>query len=293
MNKKNRIKDGNLFNTVAHIILIIQCAFILLPLILCISISVSDQASIYKYGYTFIPKKLNFEAYAYVFKNGLTLFHSFGVTVIVTALGTVFSLLVTAMYAYVVSRRDFKGRKFFNYFMFFPMLFSGGLVATYLWQTQIGMYNNLACLIVPMAFNSWNCIILRTFLQTSVPFEIIESGKIDGAGEYRIFFKLIVPIAVPGLATIALFAALSYWNDWYTPLVYIRNENLYGLQFYLQRIMTNVQVALSGKVQTTINVPSESVRMVLCVIAIGPIVLAYPFCQKFLIKGITIGSVKG
>ena len=113
--KKNRIKDGKLFNTVAHIILIIQCAFILLPLILCISISVSDQASIYKYGYTFIPQKLNFEAYTYVFKNGSTLFHSFGVTVIVTALGTVFSLLVTAMYAYVVSRRDFKGRKFFNY----------------------------------------------------------------------------------------------------------------------------------------------------------------------------------
>lgn len=293
MNEKVKNKRGFSFDAFVHIIMIIYCALILLPLILCISISMSDQNAIYQYGYTFIPRKLSFEAYEYVFKNGAALFHSFGITVMVTAIGTVFALLVMALYAYVVSRRDFGGRKFFNYFMFFPMLFNGGLVATYLWQTQIGMYNNLACLIVPMAFNSWNCIILRTFLQTSIPFEIIESGKIDGAGEYRIFFKLIVPISVPGLATIALFTALMYWNDWYTPLIYIRNENLYGLQFFLQRIMTNVQVALSGKVQATIDVPSESVRMVLCIIAIGPIILAYPFCQKFLIKGITVGSVKG
>lgn len=288
-------KEGICFNLLANLWFIFLCTTIIIPLWLCVTISISDATDIIKNGYSLFPGKISFEAYRYILANGAEILNAYKVTIIVTVLGTFFGCLVTAMYAYAVYRPDFKGRKFFNYFIFIPTLFSGGLVATYLWNTSIGLYDNYAVLIIPMLINAWNVIMLRAFFQTSIPFSLIESAKLDGAGEFNVFFRIACPISVPGIATIALFLALNYWNDWYTSLIYIRSEELYGIQFYLQRIMKNLQMLTSGAVTeaSSIDVPKESVRMAICLVAIGPIIAAYPFVQKYLVKGLTVGAVKG
>lgn len=288
-------KEGICFNLLTNLWFIFLCATIIIPLWLCVTISLSDTTEIIKNGYSLFPKNLSLEAYRYIMANGREILNAYKVTIFVTVAGTVLGSLVTGMYAYAVYRPDFAGRKFFNYFIFIPTLFGGGLVASYLWNTSIGLYDNYAALIIPGLMNAWNVIMLRAFFQTSIPFSLIESAKLDGAGEFRIFFKIACPISVPGIATIALFLALGYWNDWYTYLIYIRNEDLYGLQFYLQRIMKNLQMLTSAAVTntTSVDVPSESVRMAICLVAIGPIIAAYPFVQKYLVQGLTVGAVKG
>ena len=288
-------KEGICFNLLANLWFIFICASVIIPLWLCVTISISDATDIVKNGYSLFPGKISFEAYKYITANGGEILNAYKVTIIVTVVGTLLGCLVTSMYAYAVYRPDFKGRKFFNYFIFIPTLFSGGLVATYLWNTSIGLYDNYAVLIVPMLINAWNVIMLRAFFQTSIPFSLIESAKLDGAGEFNVFFRIACPISIPGIATIALFLALNYWNDWYTSLIYIRSEKLYGIQFYLQRIMKNLQMLTSGTVADngSIDVPKESVRMAICLVAIGPIIAAYPFVQKYLVKGLTVGAVKG
>lgn len=287
-------KNGLVFNIVVNLIFILATITILVPLFLCVSVSLSDSKALFEFGYTIFPKRVSFEAYQYVAKNMSTILQAYKISFFVTVVGTAIALLVTSMYAYVVSRRDFKGRVFFNYFAFVPMLFNGGLVSTYLWYVSIGLFNNIWVLILPTAFNAWYCIVLRSFFSTGVPVSLIESAKLDGAGEIRIFCKIVLPISVPGMATIALISALGKWNDWYTPLIYIRNEDLYGIQFYLKNIMTNLQMALSdSSISTNESMPVESARMAMCLIAIGPMIFIYPFVQRYFVKGLTIGAVKG
>lgn len=291
---KNLKKNGLVFNIVVNLIFIFAVITIIAPLLLCISISISDSNALFEYGYTMFPKKVSFEAYGYIANNLSTLLQAYKISIIVMFAGTALSLVVTSMYAYVTSRRDFKGRVFFNYFGFMPMLFGGGLVATYMWYVSIGLFDNIWVLILPSAFNAWYCIILRSFFSTGVPISLIESAKLDGAGEIYIFYKIVWPISLPGIATVALISALGKWNDWYTPLIYIRNENLYGIQFYLQNIMTNLQMALSdSSVSSSASIPVESARMAMCLMAIGPIIFIYPFVQKYFVKGLTIGAIKG
>lgn len=288
-------KEGICFNLITNLWFIFLCATIIIPLWLCLTISISDSAEIIRNGYSLFPRKISMEAYKYIVANGSAILNAYKVTIFVTVVGTILGSLITGMYAYAVYRPDFKGRKFFNYFIFIPTLFSSGLVASYLWNTSIGLYDNYAALIVPSLVNTWNVIMLRAFFQTSIPFSLIESAKLDGAGEFTVFFKIACPISVPGIATIALFLALGYWNDWYTYLIYIRSEKLYGIQFYLQRIMKNLQMLTSASITSTTNVdvPSESVRMAICLVAIGPIIAAYPCVQKYLVQGLTVGAVKG
>lgn len=217
----------------------------------------------------------------------------------VTVVGTIISLLFMSFYAYAVSRKSFKYRNFFAFFAFFTMLFNGGLVPTYIVVTQLmGLKDTVWALILPLAVNAFYIMILRTFYSTSVPDAIIESGKIDGAGEFRIFLKLVLPLSLPGLATIGLFSTLGYWNDWFNALLYIDNPNLVPLQSMLMRIETSMQFIMQNASNSSLSLealrslPQDTSRMAMVVLATLPIIFAYPFFQRYFISGLTIGAVK-
>lgn len=283
------------FNLIAGIFAIL-CVF---PFLFVVIISLTDEGSLANNGYRLIPEKWSFGAYRYVFDMGDTLLRSYGVTIFVTVVGTIISLLFMAFYAYAVSRKSFRYRNFFSFFAFFTMLFNGGLVPTYIIVTQLmGLKDTIWALILPLAVNAFYIMILRTFYSTSVPDAIIESGKIDGAGEFRIFLKLVLPLSLPGLATIGLFSTLGYWNDWFNALLYIDNPNLVPLQSMLMRIETSMQFIMQNASNSSIslealrNMPQDTSRMAMVVLATLPIIFAYPFFQRYFISGLTIGAVK-
>lgn len=273
-----------------------MCVF---PFLFVMIISFTDEKSLAKNGYQIFPEKWSLEAYKYVFETGDTLLRSYGVTIFVTVVGTIISLCVIALYAYAVSRKSFRYRNFFSFFAFFTMLFNGGLVPTYIVATQLlGLKDSIWALIWPLAVNAFYIMILRTFYSTSVPDAVVESGKIDGASEFKIFYKLVLPLSLPGLATIGLFSTLGYWNDWFNALLYIDNPNLVPLQSMLMRIETSMQFILQNSQNASLSMdalqslPQDTSRMAMVVLATGPIILAYPFFQRYFIQGLTIGAVK-
>lgn len=283
------------FNAIAAIIAF-ACVF---PFLFVMIISFTDEKSLATNGYRVIPKEWSLEGYRYVFKTGDALLRSYGVTAFVTIVGTIISVVFIAMFAYAISRKAFKYRNFFSFFAFFTMLFNGGLVPTYIVATQLlGLKDSIWGLIWPLAVNAFYIMIMRTFYVTMVPDAIIESGKMDGASEFRIFTKLVLPLSLPGLATIALFSTLGYWNDWFNALLYIDDPNLVPLQSMLMRIETSMQFILQNSQQSSIStgllqtLPQDTTRMAMVVLATGPIVLAYPFFQRYFIQGLTIGAVK-
>lgn len=286
-----------LFNIIAGVFAFI-CVY---PFLFVIVISLTSEESLTKNGYSIFPEKWSFAAYEYIFKAGDQLLHSYGVTILITVLGTLVSLLVISLYAYAISRKNFSYRGFFSFIAFFTMLFNGGLVPTYLVVTQmLHLKDTLWALILPLVMNAFYILILRTFYSTTVPDAIIESAKIDGAGELRAFFTIVVPISLPGIATIGLFATLGYWNDWFNALLYIDNPNLVPLQSMLMRIensmqflLTNAQLSSSGQsLELLRTLPQEATRMALVVLATVPIACAYPFFQRYFVQGLTIGAVK-
>ncbi|WP_174551220.1 carbohydrate ABC transporter permease [Paenibacillus tianmuensis] len=285
-----------IFNLIAGI-LAIACVF---PFVFVTIISFTDEGTLARNGYRIIPEKWSLEAYRYVFKAGDQLLQSYGVTIAVTVIGTVLSMIMIALFAYAVSRKSFKYRNFFSFFAFFTMLFNGGLVPTYIVVTQLlGLKDSIWGLILPLAVNAFYIMIMRTFFSTSVPDAIIESGKIDGAGEFGIFFRLVLPLSLPGLATIGLFSTLGYWNDWFNALLYIDKPSLVPLQSMLMRIETSMQFILQNTSNPSMGVamlqslPQDTSRMAMVVLATGPIVFAYPFFQRYFIQGLTVGAVKG
>ena len=290
---------GKKFNIVLNIIFIIMAICCLFPILLTLSISLSSNKSIIEYGYSFFPKEWSIESYKYIFMDSAKIFRAYGVTIFNVLVGGTLSVLVIAHVAYPLSRSDFKLRKPLTYFILFTMLFNGGTVASYMVITTIyKLQNTIWVMILPCIMNVWYVVVLRTFFKTGVPVAIIESGKLDGAGELRILWQLVFPIALPGIATIALFQVLMYWNEWNLPLLYIVDPKLYNLQFLLQQMMQNIQnlnenpefakQAAAGLAE----IPTEGARMALCSVAMGPILIAYPFFQKYFIQGLTVGSVK-
>ncbi|NMM52541.1 carbohydrate ABC transporter permease [Paenibacillus aquistagni] len=286
-----------LFNIIAGVFAFI-CVY---PFLFVIVISLTSEESLTKNGYSIFPEKWSFAAYEYIFKAGDQLLHSYGVTILITVIGTLVSLLVISLYAYAISRKNFSYRGFFSFIAFFTMLFNGGLVPTYLVVTQmLHLKDTLWALILPLVMNAFYILILRTFYSTTVPDAIIESAKIDGAGELRAFFTIVVPISLPGIATIGLFATLGYWNDWFNALLYIDNPSLVPLQSMLMRIensmqflLTNAQLSSSGQsLELLRTLPQEATRMALVVLATVPIACAYPFFQRYFVQGLTIGAVK-
>lgn len=290
---------GKVTNIILHIIFIIVLVMMIFPILLTVSVSFSSTGSIIENGYSLIPKEFSLESYRYIFETPMVIIRAYLVTIVTTVIGAVGSTLVIMLYAYPLSRKDFAFRKILMGYIFITMLFHGGTVAWYIVCTStFHLSNTIWAMILPYLMNAWYVIILRTFFQSSVPVSIIESGKLDGAGEFRIFFRLVVPIAVPGIATIALFQTLVYWNDWWLPIMFIVEPALYNLQFLLQQMMQNIQMLnenselMTNAAEEMANIPTEGARMALCIVAMGPILIVYPFFQKYFIQGLTVGSIK-
>lgn len=274
----------------------------IIPFIFVIIISLSAESSIRAIGYSFIPQAWSTEAFHYAFQKLPQIWRSYFNSLFITVVGTALSTLMCALYSYVLYRPDFKFRKFFNFFSFFTMIFGGGLVPTYIVCSQVlGLSENYSALIVPLLVNPFNIIIMRTFFKSSVPLELIEAATIDGSGEYNTLFRVVAPIAKPGVATIALLNALVFWNDWYLSLLYIkRNKVLQPLQALLMELQNNVEYLnrMAGQmgaaaINEAAKMPSQSLRMVLVVLIVVPIACAYPFFQRYIVAGLSVGSVKG
>lgn len=291
-------KKVNVSIIVLFIILALLC---IVPLLFVIMISLTSEAEINANGFKLIPDSLTLEAYKYVLTDGGNLIRAFFNSVTITVLGTALGLFLTTSFAYVLSRKEYKFNKFLTYVMLITMLFNGGMVSKYMLITRVlGWKNTLLALIVPAAVSAFNIVILRTFIKTTVPGEIIESARIDGASEFRTFINIVVPICVPGIATIGLFLCLGYWNQWMPSLLYTDKESLYTLQYLLMQIQNNIDYIANnadtlgaGFLESIQNMPTESARMAIVVISTLPIACAYPFFQKYFISGLTIGAVKG
>ena len=274
----------------------------IIPFIFVVIISFSSEDSIRTIGYSFWPMAWSTDTYAYAFEKLPQIWRSFFNSVLITGIGTVLSTLICVLYSYALYRPDFKYRNFFNFFSFFVMLFGGGLVPTYIISKQVlGLSENYAALIVPLLVSPFNIIVMRTFFKSSVPLELIEAATIDGSGEYSTLFRIVLPIAKPGIATIALLNALAYWNDWFQSLLYIRqNKVLQPLQALLMELQYNVEYLnrMIGQMGTAAimeaqRAPNQTLRMALVVMIVVPIACAYPFFQRYIVAGLTIGSVKG
>lgn len=294
------MNEDKKFQVITNVFMMLLSIACIMPFILLIASSITDENSLIKNGYSYLPDKISFAAYTYLWGEASTIFRAYGITILITIIGTVLSLIITSMLAYPLSRKDLPLRKPLAFIVFFTMLFNGGLVPTYLIYTQgFHIKNTIFALIVPgLLMNAFNVMLMRTFFMTSIPDAIIESAKVDGAGEFKIFIKIILPLSLPIFATVGLFQGIAYWNDWYNGLIYITNPNLYSVQNILNRIITDAQFLSSGTLGSQItgaavSVPNTAVRMAIAVIAVIPILIAYPFFQKYFAKGITVGAVKG
>ncbi|MGL5260376.1 MAG: carbohydrate ABC transporter permease [Lachnospiraceae bacterium] len=286
---------------IINVILILFCLACIIPFLFVVIISFTSEESIRQIGFSFVPTSLSFEAYQYVWELGDQLWRSYFNSFFVTIIGTILSVLMIMLYSYALFRKDFKFRKFFTFFCFFTMLFGGGLAPTYMvCKNILGLSDNYAALIVPMLLNPFNVIIMRTFFQSSIPESLIEAAAIDGSGEYYTLFKIIVPIAKPGIATVALLNALAYWNEWFIAMLYVNDAKYIPLQYLLMKMQNQVDFlvknsAMIGAEAANImgDLPKDSLRMALVVLIVIPIACAYPFFQRYIISGLTIGSVKG
>lgn len=290
---------SKLTNALLHLVLVAVTLICILPVILVVTVSFTDEGALGKYGYQFWIREFSLSAYKFIFQVGEGIFQAYGITILTTVVGTLLSIAVIALFAYPLSRKDLKYRNKFMFFLFFTTLFNGGLVSWYLICTQLLHLNNtIWALILPYVMNGFYVIVLRTFFSTAIPPELIESAKIDGAGELKTFIRIVLPLALPGLATVAIFASVSYWNDYFLPLMLITEPDMYNLQYLIFRVMNNIQFLSENSdkltmVQIQYQAPEESARMALAVITIGPIVAVYPWLQKYFIKGLTVGAVKG
>ena len=287
-------------NVLFNFILTILSLLSLIPFIFVIIISLTDEEFLAMNGYRFIPEKWSLHAYQYIIDAGESIIRSYGVTILVTVVGTLLGLFLIGTYSYALSRRTYAFRSFFTKVITVPMLFSGGMIANYLIVTKVLMLkNSVWALILPLAMNSFNIIVMRTFFKTSIPDSVVESAKIDGASEWRLFFKIVIPMALPGLATIGLFLTLGYWNDWFNAMMYIDNQDWIPLQYLLIKIESSIDFLANNKammgvegIQAAANMPKETIKMAIVVISTLPIIFAYPFFQRYFVNGLTIGAVK-
>lgn len=299
--KRSRLNAGPLSSRIVlNVFFIIVCVACLLPIFLVLMISFSDESAIAEYGYRLIPAAFSTRSYQYVLSDFAAIVRSYGVSIFVTVVGTVCGVMFTAMLAYPLSRQDFKARRFFSLFVAFTMLFNGGLAPWYLvYVKMLGIKNTLFALILPLLINGFNVIILRTFMTANIHPTLIEAAKIDGAGEYRIFFQIVLPLSMTGLATIALIISLNYWNDWYNALLFIDDKKLFPLQYLMYKVNVSIDVLNTSTfipdsaASAAARLPNETARMAMSILGIGPILLVYPFLQKYFVKGMTVGAVKG
>lgn len=296
MKKKKLSGDELLFKGIGFPLLVLFGLVCVIPFILIISSSLTSENYIIRNGYTLLPKEFSTAAYGLIFQNPRKILRAYAVTIFVTAVGTAVSVFINSMTGYVLQRKDFRWRNIFSFYFFFTTLFSGGLVPWYILCVKyLHLKNTIWALIVPTLVSVWHIILVKGFMG-GIPIEITESAKIDGAGDFKIFVRLILPLAKPVVATIGLFTALTYWNDWYMCMLFIDKGELMNLQYLLYQLMGSIKALREIASQTSISVssmPIESTKMALTVVATGPIILLYPFVQKYFVKGITLGAVKG
>ncbi|MDF2923040.1 MAG: carbohydrate transporter permease [Paenibacillaceae bacterium] len=276
--------------------LVLSAAFVL-PLLLVIAISLTEEQELLSRGYQLIPERLDFAAYRIILQSPGQLLRAYGVTVTVTVVGTVMGLLMTTMVAFAISRRDYRYRRATTLYVVFTMLFSGGLVPFYILVTQyLNLKDTIWALIIPSLISPFNVMIMKGFLE-KIPSDIFESGKMDGASEWSIFCRMVLPLSTPALATVGLFISFQYWNDWWLGLLFINEQSLVPLQLLLYRIMSTIEFLTNniGMIQGNLDMsqfPSLSARMAMAVLAAGPMMLVFPFFQRFFVAGLTVGSVK-
>lgn len=294
----NRIKPGT--NAVFNAILLIIALMCIIPVIFVFMISISSEKSLADFGYQFIPKEVSFSAYRFLLNERSVIGRALYISVLVTLTGTFIGLALTSSMGYVLSRPSFKLKALYTYTIFIPMIFNGGMVANYVVTANVlGLRDKVWALILPLCVSSFNVIICKTFFRTTIPDSIIESAKIDGASQLRIFFKIVLPISKPVLATISLFLAFGYWNDWFQSSLYISKKELVSLQALLNNMLMNIQYIANNPtaglslVQYKNAMPTESVRMAIAILVVVPIACAYPFFQRYFISGLTVGAVKG
>lgn len=296
--RRASVGDGEIsrkvFNGIAYAVLAFVAVICVIPFIMIISGSVSNNKEIMKNGYSLLPQGLTLDAYRLLFINPKVMLRCYGVSIVVTVAGTLGGLVVMSMAGYVLQRRDLRYANGLSFFFYFSTLFSCGMVPWYMLISGLGWNNTLYALILPMMVNSFNILLVRNFMR-QLPVALAESAKIDGAGEIRIFVQIITPLSKPILATIGLFLGLAYWNDWYHASLFIKDVNLWPLQYKLYQTLTAQQAMLTAGVENFANavVPTEAVKLANAVVATGPIVLLYPFLQQYFVQGITIGAVKG
>ena len=300
---KNKIvlmKGEREFHYIALVVMTLLMLFCVVPLILMINVSFSAESSL-AYGYRFIPDKWALDAYAFMWAKRATIARAYGLTILVTVVGTAASLILTSMFAFPLSRKDFKPRNVIAFILFFTMLFNGGMTASYIvWTRLFHIKNTLWAYLIPGSLlNGMNVMMVRNFFNANIPYSIIEAARIDGANDWTIYSKIMVPLSKPIMITIGLFSALGYWNNWTAGIYYINNPKLYTIQVYLKKLMDSIQflkttdLSNEAVLLASRSLPTESARMAVAIIALIPILAVYPFIQKELIKGMVVGGVKG
>ncbi len=285
-------------NVIFNILLIIFCILIVFPLWIIVISSFTSEVALTTYGYRLWPMEFSTNAYTYLFRDGSIMITAYKNTIIATLAGTVLSVITVGLYAYALSRPDFRFKKFFTFFSFFTMLFGGGMVSYYnMTRSVLGLKDTVWALFLPMAFSAYWVIIMRTFYQSTVPEAIIESARIDGSGEWRTLIQIVCPLAIPGFATVGLFSAIGVWNDFRNCLLINDSAQYYNLQYTIYQTMNNLRflkenASRMGGINVA-NLPAETFRMAMAVVTVGPIIMAYPFFQKYFVKGLTVGAVKG
>lgn len=300
---KNKLlnRTSSTTNLLFSFIFLLLSFICVIPVVFLVIISLSSQSSIDNKGYSFFPESFSLDAYIYLLDSANTIIKAFGISFIVTLIGTIIGLFMTLTMGYSLSRPNYKLKKIYTWLVFIPMIFSGGLVATYnVYTTMLHIKNSLWVLILPMTVSSFNVIIAKTFFKTSIPDSIVESAKIDGAAQLKIFFRIILPISLPLIATIGLFLSFGYWNDWWLSLMYIDNSNIFSLQAILMSVERNIEFLTKNastvgvtSAEYAARMPRESMRMAMAVVIIFPIACAYPFFQKYFVTGLTVGAIKG
>lgn len=297
-----KTREDKITQIIANVTLCLISLTALIPFVLLIIASFTDNTTAIANGYSFFPAKWSLEAYEYIIKEWTTIGCAYGVTIFVTVVGTAVSLIITSMLAYALSKTGLPGGRILMFMVVLTMLFNGGIVSTYFVYTNVfHIKNTIFALLVPsLLMNAFNIILVKNYFSNSIPPALLEAAKIDGAGEFTVFFKIVLPLSLPVLATVGLMTALGYWNDWTNGLYYLTESggsHLYSIQNILNSINENVSFLannssqLGGTIDTS-QIPSTTIRMAIAVVGILPILLAYPFFQKYFVKGITIGSVK-
>lgn len=294
-------KDQIALNVIAYTFCGLVALACFIPFMMVVSGSFSSESAVTKNGFGLLPQEFNLEAYKTVFAQPLVIFRAYATTIGLTIAGTAAGLLLQTMTAYVLSRKDFGWRNGFSFFFYFTTLFSGGLVPIYILITKtLNWKNNYLALLVPMIFSVYNLLIMKSYI-TGLPESLIDAAKIDGCNEWRILFRIVVPLIKPALATVGLFIALAYWNDWYHAMLYISKKEMYPLQYFLYQQVNNIEAykkliaagTVGSEVVSALSLPTQTLKMALTVVVTGPVILAYPLVQKYFVQGITIGAVKG